>query len=130
MSPFDASLLSRWLRRLFQGSDHAAVPERGALAPAQGVANTAADVDAAQMPMLDCESVMRQLWDYLDGELTLERAAAIRAHIEMCQRCYPQHEFERSFLDAVAASAREHSNSERLRASLMDALRANGLRDA
>ena len=81
-------------------------------------------------PMLDCESVMRQLWDYLDGELTPERMAAIRAHLEICQRCYPQYEFERSFLDAVAASTREHSNPDRLRVKLMAALQAEGLSEA
>lgn len=78
-------------------------------------------------PMLDCESVMRQLWDYLDGELTPDRMAAIRAHLELCQRCYPQYEFERSFLASVAASAREHSDLDRLRAQLTEALAAHGL---
>ena len=73
---------------------------------------------------------MQQLWDYLDEELTPDRMAALRAHLEMCQRCHPQYEFERSFLDAVAASAREHSNPERLRTKLLDALRSQGLREA
>jgi anti-sigma factor (TIGR02949 family) len=77
-------------------------------------------------PMLDCQSVMRQLWDYLDGELTSERMEAIRAHIAMCARCYPQYEFERTFLTAVAASRKEHSDPERLRTTLLDALRAEG----
>lgn len=81
-------------------------------------------------PMLDCESVMRQLWDYLDGELTPERTTAIRAHLELCQRCYPQYEFERSFLDAVATSAPEHSNAERVRVKLLEALRAKGFSEA
>ena len=81
-------------------------------------------------PMLDCESVIRQLWDYLDGELTPERMAASRAHLEMCERCYPQYKFERSFLDAVGASTREHSNPDRLRETLMAALQAEGLSEA
>ena len=79
--------------------------------------------------MLDCESVMRQLWDYLDGELTPERMDAIRTHLELCKRCYPQYEFERSFLDAVEKSSRPHSNPERLRRNLMEALEAKGLRE-
>lgn len=78
-------------------------------------------------PMIDCETVMRQLWDYLDGELTAERADQIRAHIEMCKRCYPQYEFERSFLDALAARQRTHSDPERLRTQLMAALVERGL---
>jgi mycothiol system anti-sigma-R factor len=76
--------------------------------------------------MLDCDAVMRQLWDYLDGELTAERTAAIRAHIDMCARCHPQTEFERAFLAAVKQSQPEHSHLERLRGQLMDSLRAQG----
>jgi len=73
-------------------------------------------------PMLDCESVMRQLWDYLDKELTPERMAAIKAHLAMCGRCHPQAEFERSFLRAIARVHADHPDSaglgERVRASL------------
>jgi mycothiol system anti-sigma-R factor len=87
------------------------------------------DMPAGMTPMLDCESVMRQLWDYLDGELSSDRMAAIRAHLELCKRCYPQYEFERSFLDAIAASAPQHSNLDRLRAQLTAALEAKGLAD-
>jgi anti-sigma factor (TIGR02949 family) len=79
------------------------------------------------MPMLDCDAVMRQLWDYLDGELTQERMEAIHGHLALCKRCYPQYEFERAFLDAVARARREHSNPSRLRDQVMDALRAEGL---
>lgn len=48
-------------------------------------------------PMLDCDAVMRQLWDYLDGELTPARTEAIREHLALCARCFPQLEFERAF---------------------------------
>jgi len=78
-------------------------------------------------PMLDCDAVMRQLWDYLDGELTRQRMDAIQAHLAVCKRCYPQYEFERAFLDAVAQAQRDHSNPARLRNRVMDVLRAEGL---
>ncbi len=84
----------------------------------------------AHAPMLDCDSVMRQLWDYLDGELTPERMSQIRAHIEVCKRCFPQYEFERSFLDALAARRRQHSDLERLRTTLMAALYERGFSEA
>jgi DNA-directed RNA polymerase specialized sigma subunit, sigma24 homolog len=77
--------------------------------------------------MLDCESVMRQLWDYLDGELTPDRMEAMRQHLDMCKRCYPQFQFERSFLDLVASSAPRHSDLERLRRGLLATLEAKGL---
>lgn len=76
--------------------------------------------------MLDCESVMRQLWDYLDEELTPERMEAVRAHLAVCKRCVPQANFERSFLDAVARAQRGHSRSDRLRERVIVALRAEG----
>ena len=79
------------------------------------------------MPMLDCDAVMRQLWDYLDGELTPDRTDAIQAHLALCKRCYPQYEFERAFCDAVSRGRREHSNPSRLREQVIDALRAEGL---
>lgn len=76
--------------------------------------------------MLDCDAVMRQLWDYLDGELSPEREEAIRAHLAMCQRCYPQYDFERGFLTSLAASRREHSRPQAVKARVLAALRAEG----
>jgi anti-sigma factor (TIGR02949 family) len=76
--------------------------------------------------MIDCETVMRQLWDYLDGELTPERSDAIRRHVEMCSRCRPQSEFEQAFLTAVQRTRREHSQPERLRHALVAALAEQG----
>lgn len=78
------------------------------------------------MPMLDCDAVMRQLWDYLDGELTGERLAAIREHLALCARCYPQFEFERTFLDILARARREHPDPENVRRRVMSALEAEG----
>ena len=76
------------------------------------------------MPMPDCDAVMRQLWDYLDDELTADRMEAIRAHLKMCDRCQPQAEFEKAFLRALARARREHSNppgvAQRVRAALAE----------
>jgi anti-sigma factor (TIGR02949 family) len=77
--------------------------------------------------MLDCDAVMRQLWDYCDGELTPERMETIRAHLAVCQRCYPQYEFERDFLALLQRATREHSDPTRLRERLIRALEADGL---
>ncbi len=51
--------------------------------------------------MVSCQEVIRELWDYLDGELPAERAAAIADHLAECARCYPQYRFEYAFLSAV-----------------------------
>lgn len=82
---------------------------------------------AGAMPMLDCESVMRELWDYLDGELTTQRMEAVRGHLEMCKRCFPQFQFEQSFLAALAASTPAHSNLTRLQSDLLTSLERSGL---
>ncbi len=52
--------------------------------------------------MISCQAVITELWDYLDGELPLERAALIADHLAECARCYPQYRFEYAFLAAVA----------------------------
>ena len=124
MNRFLSRWFSRWLRKPGAPSLFARVDTR--------VADAIRGSDHEAMlnaPMLDCESVIKQLWDYLDGELIPERMDAIRSHLEMCKRCYPQYEFERSFLHALAARQRKHSDQERLRTKLMAALQERGLSD-
>lgn len=80
------------------------------------------------MQMLDCETVMRQLWDYLDGELTAERALQLAAHLSACQRCHPQMAFEQAFLTVLASTRRTGNHSAALRQRVMAMLQAEGLR--
>ena len=73
--------------------------------------------------MSDCQDVLRQLWEYLDGELPAGEADEIREHLEDCAHCNPQYEFQLRFLDALvkAYAAREVPQPEfvrRLRAAL------------
>lgn len=76
--------------------------------------------------MLDCDAVMRQLWDYLDAELTPERMEQIGAHLAVCQRCFPQYQFERSFLDVLASARADHPAIGQLRLRVMAALKEEG----
>ncbi|MBX6333458.1 MAG: mycothiol system anti-sigma-R factor [Gemmatimonadaceae bacterium] len=75
---------------------------------------------------MDCLDVVRQLWDYLDGELTDDRMEAIRAHLAACRNCYPHYDFERAFLDAVAATRREQPAPNMVRRKVMAKLRQAG----
>lgn len=75
---------------------------------------------------VDCLSAVRQLWDCLDGELTEERMRVVRAHLERCARCYPHFDFERNFLDALAATRPDCYAPAELRARVVSALRAAG----
>jgi anti-sigma factor (TIGR02949 family) len=76
---------------------------------------------------MDCTDVVRQLWDYLDGELTDESMDAIRGHLAECRQCYPQFDFERTFLEAVAATRREHPAPNMVRRKVLAKLRKAGL---
>jgi mycothiol system anti-sigma-R factor len=73
--------------------------------------------------MSDCQDVIQQLWEYLDGELPRGEAEEIRLHLSECADCNPQYEFQLRFLDALvrAYAAREVPQPEflgRLRAAL------------
>ena len=75
---------------------------------------------------LNCDDVMRQLWDYLDGELTVERMEAVKAHLAVCHRCFPQYEFEREYLRLLAGLRREHPDLAALRSGLLASLKRAG----
>jgi anti-sigma factor (TIGR02949 family) len=47
--------------------------------------------------MIPCDQVIRRLWEYVDGELEPESAAALRAHLDMCSRCLPQYDFQKAY---------------------------------
>ncbi len=75
---------------------------------------------------MDCLDVVRQLWDFLDGELTDEKMDAIRAHLSACRDCYPHYDFERTFLDALAATRREQPAPNMVRRKVLAKLRQAG----
>lgn len=52
----------------------------------------------------DCAQVERRLWEYLDGALPAEEAAAVRAHLLGCRGCGPACRCCRAFLALVARS--------------------------
>src|SRR5260370_1430995 len=56
----------------------------------------------AKAAMIACQEVITELWDFLDGELPVERAALVADPLAECARCYPQYRFEYAFLAAVA----------------------------
>lgn len=81
----------------------------------------------AAVQTLDCLAAARELWDCLDGELTEERMRLVRSHLEACARCAPHFEFERQFLDALAATrAAQPPTPPALRRRVVRALRGAG----
>lgn len=42
---------------------------------------------------IDCETAVRRLWDFLDGELPGRPHAEVEAHLRACDRCPPHFHF-------------------------------------
>lgn len=76
--------------------------------------------------MIPCSEVIRVLWDFLDGELTVERADEIRRHLEICAGCRAVTEFEQEFLHSVRRMLDVPPAGGELRARVVAALRAHG----
>ncbi len=76
---------------------------------------------------IDCRAAAKQIWDFLDHELTPERVQALRAHLDDCAPCFAHSTWGREFLEALG-SCREsnHRAPPELRKRLADALKAEG----
>jgi mycothiol system anti-sigma-R factor len=55
---------------------------------------------------IDCQSVLAQLYEYIDGELDDETVKRIRKHLKICKKCYPRYNFERAFLHFLSNQRR------------------------
>ena len=47
---------------------------------------------------MECREVIDRLWEYLDGELVAEEAAAVHRHLGECPTCHPRCRSDRAFL--------------------------------
>jgi anti-sigma factor (TIGR02949 family) len=81
---------------------------------------------AEDVPDIDCSTAVRQLWDYLDQELTEERMAMVRQHLQTCDHCLPHHEFGRRFLEALRATREEQLMPPEVKARVMELLAEAG----
>lgn len=75
----------------------------------------------------DCASVVRDLWEYLDGRASTANAEEIKAHLEWCDGCRAHFAFEARLVKTLGQLRREHSDPVRLRAEVLGALQAAGL---
>jgi mycothiol system anti-sigma-R factor len=51
---------------------------------------------------MQCEEVLKRLWEYLDHELVSAEAEAVRAHLGHCGCCYSNFRCDRAFLELLA----------------------------
>lgn len=66
-----------------------------------------------------CDETLKQIYEYLDGEMTWWRARQIRHHIDECPPCCDTFSFEDHFLRTVRTSLHEEPPPE-----MMDRLRS------
>ena len=77
-------------------------------------------------PKINCAEAMRQLWDYLDAELTPERMGEMQRHLEKCAPCLHHSRFEARFLQALAAAREARPCPKEVRERVLATLRAAG----
>jgi mycothiol system anti-sigma-R factor len=68
-----------------------------------------------------CQDALHTLYEYLDGELTVERRQVIRRHLDDCQPCLHAFDFEAELKVVIARSCRDQV-PERLRQKIAQAL--------
>ena len=71
---------------------------------------------------IDCREAMRQLYDYLDGELSEERMQVIRQHLQSCAPCFAHATFEQDLLAVLASGWQSVAASSQLRARIKESL--------
>ena len=59
------------------------------------------------MPVEDCKDAIRELYTFLDGELTTERREAISGHLDGCHACLEAFEFEAELRVVISHHCRE-----------------------
>jgi anti-sigma factor (TIGR02949 family) len=56
--------------------------------------------------MIDCREAVRRMWAYLDHELDAKPVSEFEAHLETCQRCCGELEFNRHLREIVSDDER------------------------
>jgi len=75
---------------------------------------------------IDCQTAVRQLWDYLDEELDDRRMSEVRQHLESCSHCLPHAEFGTRFIQALSSARERHEMPPDVRPQVMAALNEAG----
>ncbi len=75
---------------------------------------------------IDCDEVMRRLFDYLDGEVEITAQDEIHHHIEDCRSCFSRVEFEKQLKSRIRGAGRD-SAPDSLRNRISDLLRDFGI---
>ena len=55
-----------------------------------------------------CQEALEELYTFLDGELTVEKREHIRVHLDDCNPCLEQYDFEAELRIVVRQKCRDH----------------------
>ena len=75
----------------------------------------------------DCREALGELYEFLDGELTVERKETIRGHLDGCFDCIGAFDFEAELRIVISSCCHKDQVPEHLRRRIAEAL---GLTDA
>ena len=76
---------------------------------------------------IDCIEAMRQLYDYLDREMSEENAALFREHLQHCAPCYAHAAFEKDLLAVISSGWQNVQAPRQLVLRIQQCLRDAGL---
>lgn len=77
--------------------------------------------------MTDCNDVLRELYEFLDGELTPERRAHVEHHLNDCSPCLEAFDFHAEIRMVIAHKCRDEC-PEALKARIAEAIARDGER--
>ena len=49
--------------------------------------------------MMRCHEALSRLMEFVDGELPEPEEAAVKKHLDICDRCYPRYDFQRAYVE-------------------------------
>ncbi|MCI0528527.1 MAG: zf-HC2 domain-containing protein [Nitrospira sp.] len=73
--------------------------------------------------MYDCQTLLKLLYPYLDGELDVKESLRVQNHLEECHYCLELFRREKDFIQILKSSVSTHKAPEGLRERLIDLLR-------
>lgn len=71
-------------------------------------------------PMISCRDALTVLYEYLDGELEGASQEQVKAHFDVCSRCYPHLRLEESFRAALRRAGQGETAPDQLKERLQE----------
>ena len=83
---------------------------------------TGQDGGGSGAPAITCEEALAVIHDFLDGELVDVSQKQVKAHFDVCQRCYPHLHLEEAFREAIRRAAAQEQAPAGLEAKVIELL--------